>query len=181
MPKAKLSSFTAACCCLICCMACACAQCVIHNKYECPQVVFDGQRAIVACIKEKERLDRAERKQYMLEKLNALQVRVTMTGKYYFTWQIENGSDRVVVCQRGFEVAYNISSWYVDDLISRIKDGDMNVEACFTDRSAAQRRVGLMMLGCLQCVSTTIFLYQDVSSGHSRYSILCLRMDKVLL
>ncbi len=55
MPTAKLSSFTASCCCLICCLSCVCAQCIIH-KHLCPEVIYDGQRAVIACIKEKERL-----------------------------------------------------------------------------------------------------------------------------
>jgi hypothetical protein len=142
MPSAKLNSFTAACCCLICCMSCVCPQCVIH-KYQVPLVIFDGHRAMIDAIKEMERLDRAERKRYMLAKLQSLQVRVTMTGKYYFTWQIGTGSNRIVVCRRGFELAYHISSWYTDDLISRLKDGDMNVDACFSDRSAIEKKSGI--------------------------------------
>jgi hypothetical protein len=75
----------------------------------------------------------------MLNKLKSMKVRVTMTGKYYFSWQIGTGSDTILVCRKGFEVAYQISSWYTDDLIERIKAGDVNVEACFTDRSAMDK------------------------------------------
>jgi hypothetical protein len=138
MPTARLSSYTAACCCLICCLSCACAQCIIH-KHTCPEVIYDAQRAVVACIKEKERLDRAERKQYMLDKLKSLKVRVTMTGKYFFTWQVGVGVNRQIVCRRGFEMAYQISSWYTDDLINRIKEGDINVGAIFTDHTAMDK------------------------------------------
>ena len=90
-------------------------------------------------MKEKERLKRDERKQYMLDKLLSLQVRVTMTGKYFFTWQVGAGADRIAVCRAGFEMAYQVSRWYTDDLISRMKDGDVNVEANFTDRTAIDK------------------------------------------
>ena len=138
MPRAKLSSFTSVCCCLICCLSCACEQCVIH-RHICPEVVFDTKRAVISCVKEQERLDREERKKFMLDKLKSLQVRVTMTGKYYFTWQIGTGAERIVVCRYGFEMAYQITRWYSDDLISRFKDGDANVSACFTDRTALDK------------------------------------------
>jgi hypothetical protein len=68
----------------LCCLSCACAQCIIH-KHTCPEVIFDAQRAVMSFIKEKERLDRDERKRYMLDKLKSLKVRVTTTGKYFFT------------------------------------------------------------------------------------------------
>jgi hypothetical protein len=66
-------------------------------------------------------------------------VRVTLTGKYFFTWQVGVGVNRQIVCRKGFEMAYQISSWYTDDLINRIKEGDANVEASFSDRTAMDK------------------------------------------
>ena len=137
-PKAKLSSYSAACCCLICCLACACEQCILH-RHHCPHTMFEAKRVILSAIKETERLDRDERKTYLLDKLKSLKVKVKMTGKYFFTWQVGTGADRMVVCRAGFELAYQISHWYTDDLITRIKDGDSNVEANFTDRTALDK------------------------------------------
>ena len=101
--------------------------------------MFEAKRAILSAIKEKERLDREERKKYMMEKIRALEVKITMTEKYYYTWQVGIGADRIVVCRAGFEMAYQISTWYTDDIISRIKDGDTNVLANFTDRTALDK------------------------------------------
>ena len=111
---------------------------MIH-RFTRPQVVFDATEAIKAAIKELARLNRKERKVYLLDKVKSLQVRVTMTGKYFVSWQVGTGVDRIVVCRGGFETAYQISSWYTDDLIDRIKDGCVNDEATFTDRTAIDK------------------------------------------
>jgi hypothetical protein len=140
--KPKLSSFTSACCCLICAMSCACEGCIIY-RYTNPDVVFDAKRILIDAIKEKERLDREERKNYMLAKMRSLQLVVTTSGRYYYTWRVGVGENAVQVCRQGFQTAYVVSSWYTDDLIIRIKNGDVNADLLITDRSALSKKSGI--------------------------------------
>ena len=74
MPKAKLSSYSAACCCFICCASCVCEQCVIH-RFCSPQVVFEARSAVCAAIGEQARLSTGERKNFFINKLKSLQVK----------------------------------------------------------------------------------------------------------
>jgi hypothetical protein len=137
--KPKLNSFSSACCCLICVLSCACAGCVIY-RYEHQAVVLEAHRILIDCAKEKQRLDREERKRYLLEELKSMDVRVTMSGKYYFAWKIGKGANAVCVCRDAFHVAHHISSWYTDELIALYKNGSSNGSRMLNDRSSYEQR-----------------------------------------
>ena len=134
----KLKSFTSSCCCLVCLLSCACEGCVIH-RYKCPQACFESKKLVIECKRELQRLDRKERKEFFINKLRGFKLVVTITGRYYYTWVIGAGEQKVIVCRDGFETAYGLSSWYVDDLISRLKNGDVNADLLLNDRSVVEK------------------------------------------
>lgn len=75
-----------------------------------PDVIFEGWKALVQCIKEVKRLNRQERKEYFLIKLRSFQLVVTRTGRYYYAWKIEVGESKLFCACSGFKTAYSISS-----------------------------------------------------------------------
>ena len=108
-------------------------------RYEHQAVVLEAHRILIDCAKEKQRLDREERKRYLLEELKSMDVRVTMSGKYYFAWKIGKGANAVCVCRDAFHVAHHISSWYTDELIALYKNGSSNGSRMLNDRSSYER------------------------------------------
>ena len=92
----------------------------------------------------------------MLDKLKSLQVRVSITGKYYFTWQVGIGGDRLSVRRKRFEIAYQISSWYSDDSINRIKSADANTQGV-TPIALLLIRVASTMVVLRLFASTLVF------------------------
>ena len=64
---------------------------------------------------------------------------VTSTGRYYYTWAVSTDEKKIIVCRDGFETAYGLSPWYVDDLIVRLKNGDVNAEMLIRDRTAVEK------------------------------------------
>lgn len=100
---------------------------------------MEANRILIDCAKEKERLDREERKRLLLEELKSMDVRVTMCGKYYFAWKIGKGANAVCVCRDAFHLAHHISSWYTDELITLYKNGAVNGSRMLNDRSSYER------------------------------------------
>lgn len=79
------------------------------------------------------RLNREEKKLYLLDKFRTFQVNVTEAGIYKFVMIIGEGDSMHLVCRRGFARAYSISHWYIDDIVTRLKRGDVN---CLSDFNA---------------------------------------------
>jgi hypothetical protein len=125
-PLALMRTFTSVCCCIICAMSCACEGCFLYRNND-PEATFRCRRVKIDCIKEIERLERDEKKQYLLDKFRTFQVRITKHKKYKFCILAGQGDNMHLVCKRGFCIAYNVSHWYVEDLIEKLKKGDMSV------------------------------------------------------
>ena len=51
------------------------------------------------------------------------QVRVTALKFYKFDLHVGKGDNMHRVCRTGFATAYNVSPWYIDDLVKRVKLG----------------------------------------------------------
>ena len=51
---------------------------------------------------------------------------MTRKKKYKFVILIGQGEDMHIVCRRGFARAYSVSHWYIEDIIDRLKRGDLN-------------------------------------------------------
>ena len=63
-------------------------------------------------------------------------MKVTLTGKYKLVYSLGSGARRVQVCRNSFELAYNISHWYTDDCVKKIKANDVNVDVVLNDRTS---------------------------------------------
>lgn len=125
-PVALLNTFASVCCCIICAMCCACEGCTIHRATE-VDAMFKARKLMISCIKEIERLDREHRKQYLLDKFRSFQVRVTKKKKWKFVILAGEGDNMHIVCKRGFCRAYAVSHWYVEDIVAKLKKGEMSV------------------------------------------------------
>ena len=82
------------------------------------------------CMEECLRFTRDEKKEHLLRKLSHFQVNVTEKKRYKFVLLIGERENMHLVCRRGFARAYAVSHWYVEDLVNRLKSGDVN---CLTE------------------------------------------------
>jgi hypothetical protein len=78
------------------------------------------------CLSATLRLSRQEKKQYLMDRFRTFQVTVTKKRKYKFALCVGEGDEMYLVCRKGFAQAYSISHWYVEDIIQRLKKGDIN-------------------------------------------------------
>lgn len=78
--------------------------------------MFKARSHMINCIKEIERLDRENRKQYLLYKF-----RVRITSMKSGICLAGHGDIMHVVCKRGFCHAYAVSHWHVEDLVEKLK------------------------------------------------------------
>jgi hypothetical protein len=125
-PAGLLSSMASVCCCILCALCCACEGCTLHRCHE-VEAMFKARSLMIDCIKEIERLDREKRKQYLLDKFRSFQVRITKRKKWKFVILAGQGDNMHIVCKRGFCRAYAVSHWYVEDLVEKLKKGEVSV------------------------------------------------------
>jgi hypothetical protein len=128
-PLALLKSFSSCCCCIMCMITCFCEGCIIFKNQN-ALYVTTARKLYVDCHISTLRLSRQEKKQYLMDRFRAFQVTVTKKKKYKFSLCIGSGDQMYLVCRRGFAKAYSVSHWYVEDIINRIKKGDIN---CLSD------------------------------------------------
>lgn len=106
-------------------ISCPCEGCFLYrlqNVYDCTA----ARQLEANCIKSMLRLTRPEKKTFLLEKLRAFQVKVTDKNYFKFVFLVGESNEMRLVCREGFTRAYNVSHWYVEDLIKRLKQGDVN-------------------------------------------------------
>lgn len=125
-PVGLLNTMASVCCCIICALCCACEGCTLHRCHE-VEAMFRARSLMIGCIKEIERMDRDNRKQYLLDKFRSFQVRVTKKKKWKFVILAGCGDNMHIVCKRGFCRAYAVSHWYVEDIVNKLKKGEMTV------------------------------------------------------
>ena len=131
-PLAMLNTCTSACCCIMCMLTCACGGCFLHrNNYV--ESTTRARSLYMSCMASIVRLNREDKKLYLLDKFRTFQVNVTEAGIYKFVMIIGEGDSMHLVCRRGFARAYSISHWYIDDIVTRLKRGDVN---CLSDFNA---------------------------------------------
>ncbi len=124
-PLALMKSFTSVCCCIMCMTTCACEGCFIFKNNN-PIYVTTARNLYMKCLSATLRLSRQEKKQYLMDRFRTFQVTVTKKKKYKFALCVGEGDEMYLVCRKGFAQAYSISHWYVEDVIQRLKKGDIN-------------------------------------------------------
>jgi hypothetical protein len=72
------------------------------------------------------RLTQLEKKDYLFAKFTSFKVTVTRKKSWKFIILVGSGDDMHIVCRKGFCRVYTISHWYLDDIIQRMKMGDVN-------------------------------------------------------
>lgn len=72
--------------------------------------------------------------EYFLDLIKSFKWEVTITERYYYAWVVKIGAEIIIICRKGFETAYSISSWLVEDVINRFKAGDIKAEMLLSDR-----------------------------------------------
>jgi hypothetical protein len=125
-PIALMRTFTSVCCCILCAMSCACEGCFLFRNGD-VESTFRARQLMLNCLKETERLGRDEKKQLLLDKFRSFKVRVTKRKKYKFCILAGEGDNMHLICKRGFCIAYNVSHWYVEDLVSKLKKGQISI------------------------------------------------------
>jgi hypothetical protein len=94
--------------------------------------VTAGRKLVIDCLSSVLRLTRDEKKQYLVDKFRTFQVKVTPKQKFKYSLCVGEGENMHFVCRRGFALVYSVSHWYVEDIISQLKKGDVNVLRDFT-------------------------------------------------
>ncbi len=124
-PLGMLKSFTSVCCCIMCMMTCACEGCFLYKNKN-PNGTAIALKLQMECKSSIARMSRRERKEYLIDKFRTFQVSVTKNKKYKFAICIGEGDNMYLVCRKGFGLAYTVSHWYIDDIIQRLRNGDIN-------------------------------------------------------
>jgi hypothetical protein len=71
-------------------------------------------------------MSRRDKKQFLMDKFRTFQVTVTEKNTYKFVLCIGEGANMRLVCRRGFARAYAVSHWYIEDIVIRLKKGEVN-------------------------------------------------------
>ena len=114
-------------------------------------VALAARRVYKECTEEVQRLSGVEKKNLLLSKfhnfqvnlisllclpqcliiiMRVQQVRVTSQKFYKFVLHVGSGENMHVVCRTGFAKAYNVSAWYIDNLVTRLKKRKCMVIMC---------------------------------------------------
>ena len=147
-PAGILATASSACCCIICVVHCACQGCLLY-RYHNLNETCQARKLHHSCMSETLRMTRDEKKNYFLTKLQSFQVKITPKKSYKFVFVIGSDKNVHVVCRSGFRQAYNMTSWYLDDLITRMKKGqkysvtELNPRSKISSSDVSDKRISL--------------------------------------
>ena len=108
-----------------------------------------GVKLVTQCLDELHGLNRKEKKDFMVEKVRRCITGKSKAGYLKFDWTIGTfpGDVHRNVCRRSFRNAYCCGHTFVDDIVSKVKSGDVNHAPVLKDS------VAVLPSRFLKCVS----------------------------
>ena len=86
-PLALLNTYSSSCCCIMCMMTCACDGCYLYRNRD-PSAALIANRLRIVCLGEIRRLNRDEKRLYLLNKFRTFQVNLNVDSIYIFQYSI---------------------------------------------------------------------------------------------
>ena len=92
------------------------------------QEVILARAIVMDATIETQRLTRKEKKEYLMNKLRCFDKRVTPCGKFKYIIVVGSGDRTRRACRKGFCKVYGLSAWNLNDMIARLRNGDLNCD-----------------------------------------------------